>query len=154
MQKTKNKSNNLQIILIPVIALLLIGAAFYSFSVLKNAYTVFPDKVYDENFDTPRSRIHDLIGGGEISGYYDIWIRFECPDVVRLKETDWQQSASPSRAAQWWGIHHPEEVGTQDYQSLSCWTMQRHPNTVTVANGDLLYNRKLNRYWFRIWGRK
>ena len=145
---------NWQLLLIPVIVLVLLGAAAYSYVYFQSAYTVHPEKVFEENFSTPRDRIKNLLGGGDISSYYDIWLTFDCPDVVHLKDSDWQQINAPSRAAEWWRIHHPEETGTQDYKELDSWSMQRHPNPVEITNGEMLYNRKIHRYYFRIWGRK
>jgi hypothetical protein len=121
---------------------------------MKEAYTVYPQKVFTEYFTNPPSRISNLIGGGSLSGYFDVWIRFDCPDVVRLRNSKLFKKDAPDRVSQWWVENHSDEQGTRNYHDLECWTMSEHPDPVTIINGWLLCNAKTNRCWFRVWGRK
>jgi hypothetical protein len=156
MQRTQSKNQSPMPLLIGLVAIILIGCAVYSVMAFQKAYTVDPKQVFTEYFSNQLDRVQNLTGGGSLGGYYDIWIYFESPDIIRLKSDDWvQDRENVHRLATWWSDNHPAQSEfINDMGSIQAWRLYKHPDQTQILNGEYIVHTKKNRYWLRVWGKK
>ncbi|HEY9758055.1 MAG TPA: hypothetical protein V6C97_23010 [Oculatellaceae cyanobacterium] len=156
MQRVPQKSSSPMPLLIGLGVILAIGAIIYGVMAFQKAYTVDPKQVFEEYFTNQPDRVQNLTGGGQLGGYFDIWIYFESPDIIRLRSPEWSRDQeNVHRIATWWSLNHPAQSEfVNDLGNIQAWKMYRHPDTVEIFNAEYLVHTKKNLYWLRIWGRK
>ena len=152
-QSQQSQSGGIKPWHILVILLILVGCAIYSVQVMMKGYVVDPPKVFSEYFTNSLTRVHDLKGGGTISSVFDMWLTFQCNDVIRFAKPKLFLPQKDDRAWHYLTDHYPEEKDLVQLNDLDTWTMLDHPDPVRVVNAWLVGNKKTNRYWFRAWGR-
>ncbi len=129
-----------------------IAGVVYSLTVMKDQYTVKPDKLFEKYFANPISSLTNLTSAGQISSEKDVWLTFNCNQVLRFKNPDLWISGSPVRAQRWFLDHFPEDQTLKNTSDLDAWSFTQHPNSVKLLNGWLVVNKKTGKNYFREWG--
>jgi hypothetical protein len=109
--------------------------------------------IYNEAFDTPITSIESLSGGGNVGGYYDVWLRFKCPGGATLKDESQYESKRTSQALRWFEDKFPEDKDLPSAMHLTLLWRTRSEVT-KVTNQWLLCNVATATYYYRAWGFK
>src|ERR1700735_3150560 len=135
-----------------VLLIVAISAVVYSLTVMKDQYTVKPDKQFEKYFTNSFSSLSNLTTGGQISSESDIWMTFNCSGILRFRDNSIWHTDSPVRAQRWFLEHFEQDQTLKNTSDLDAWSFSQHPNSIKLVNGWLLVNKKTGKNYFREWG--
>lgn len=147
------KSNSPVFYIVLTGLILALVAVYYSYNIVVKSMTVDPVKVFSDNFNLEPSQVSDINGGGELSGYFNVYIRFKYSgQQLRLKDSAGFTEKDPVDAIQWFVIKYPDDESLkgkmEDYNLLN----RTNSTPAHIKNEWLLSNKKTGQYYFRYWG--
>ncbi len=133
----------------------IIVAAYLGLQAMQKAYTVYPTKVFEENFNDKLTDIKDLEGGGEISSYFNLYLKFKAPNGgAHPKHYVEYRDEFASHGQDYFQNLYPNDESLVNANDLELSARSQHDSASTIINSWLLHNKKTGQYYFRTWGQK
>jgi hypothetical protein len=128
--------------------------AFLSYQAMQKAYTVVPTKVFLDNFNDKLTDVSELEGGGEISSYFNLYLKFKAPHGAHPKHYVNYRDEYATPAQHYFQELYPQDDGLSEANDLELSSRYDHSSATSVISCWLLHNKKNNRYYFRTWGQE
>jgi hypothetical protein len=129
-------------------------AAFLALRAMQTAYTVVPSKVFSENFTDKLTDIKDLEGGGEISSYFNLYLKFRAPHGAHPKHYTNYRDEFATQAQRYFQDIYPHDDELTNANDLELSSHYEHESASSVICCWLLHYKKSDLYYFRTWGQQ
>jgi hypothetical protein len=129
-------------------------AAFLSLQAMQKAYTVVPSKVFLDNFNDKLTEVTDLEGGGEISSYFNLYLKFKAPHGAHPKHYTNYRDEFATQAQRYFQEIYPHDDELNDANDLELSSRYDHGSATSVISCWLMHKKKTDIYYFRTWGQE
>lgn len=140
-----------------ILAVVVVAAAgFYVYRVLFDQYTLKPEKIFSAAFNDNVSSVSDLTGGGNISGSFDVWIRFKLIGRnVDFKSKNWKVNEIDKELGREWFYNTQKapdpSMATTEFNNLKFYENIESTST-NITHEWYIRNIKDDVQYYRRWG--
>ena len=127
---------------------------YFAYKAFQDAYTVVPSKVFEENFNDKLTDIKDLEGGGELSSYFNLYLKFRAPNGAHPRHYTEFRDEYASQAQDYMEKLYPTDEALRAVNDLELSSRSEHNSASSIINSWLIHVKKTDQYYFRTWGQK